>query len=164
MKRKMMAVAVGVASVFCALPASAQMMSQFYVGAGANRVDTDDKENGWKVFAGGQINPYVGFEAAYNDLGSFRGTDLTSWSLVGVGTVPLNPMWSAFAKAGVTSNRVENGVSEHNTEPLVGVGVGLRFNKNVGARVEYEDFGKTPVVAGSDKRISQWSLSLTYAF
>lgn len=166
MKRNLMALAVGTASVFCALPVGAQMLSQpqFYVGAGAGRVDSGDTDNSWKLYAGGELNRNFAVEAAYNDLGSYRTADITSWSLAAIGKLPLDNMWSVFAKAGVTSNRAKNGISERNTEPLLGVGVGLDFNRNMGVRLEYEDFGNTPVVAGRDERISNWALSLNYRF
>jgi OmpA-OmpF porin, OOP family len=164
MKRSLMALAVGATSALCAFPAAAQFQPQFYVGAGGGWVDSDDSSNAWKIYGGAQFNPYLGVEGAYNDLGDVGLGDLTSWTLSAVGTWPINPAWSVFAKLGAAWSDIENGGKHDSTEMLIGAGVDFNFNKNLGVRVEYEDFGDTPDIAGRDASVSVWSLSVKYRF
>lgn len=87
---------VGAALVVVASPALAQWMKSanetgFYVGGGVGgtklQLDTtgltgsaDEEDTGWKLFAGYQINRYIGVEGGYYDLGkaSFSGTLATA--------------------------------------------------------------------------------------
>lgn len=174
MKKSLIALALG--SAFVALPAAAQwsspLLSQAYIGAGGGQADTgdlspaDDTDTSWKVFAGVGFNQIIGAEVAYNDLGTYGGIDVTSWSLAATAQVPLDPMWYLMAKLGATNNRIENGNDDNRTDLLAGVGVGVRFNKNIGLRLEYEHFGDMPEAGpgASREKLQNVSLSLTYAF
>lgn len=165
MRKSLIALALGSVVAF---PAAAQwnspLWSQAYVGAGVGQSDVesvDDRENSWKVFAGVGFNQIVGAEIAYTDHNTFEGVDITSWSLAATAQVPLDPTWYLLAKLGATRNEIDDGVSENSTELLAGVGVGLRFNKNIGLRLEYEHLGDLP---DTDLKLQNVSLSLTYAF
>lgn len=120
----------------------------------------DNKDTTWKAFGGVRLNPMIGGEVAYHDLGGSRlsGTSsggntasldnkATGMSVAGVGYLPIMPNAEAFGKAGAliweretTQNSV--GLSEHSvdngTSPLVGGGVQYRLNSNVHVRGEWE--------------------------
>lgn len=159
MKKLLMAAAVCAALV--AWPASAQM----YLGAGVGESKTDSNENSWKLYGGVQFNPIWGLELGYTDLGRYRGSDIESWSLAGTGTLPMGERWSLLGKLGAVWNRPGfTGASNH-TDLLVGVGVGYSMTRNLGLRLEYEDFGKLSNVGhGSNSRGSNLGLGLKYAF
>ena len=142
-------------------PASAQM----YLGAGLGASKTDTNETSWKLYGGFQFNPTWGLELGYTDLGSYRGSDIESWSLAGTGTLPLGERWSLLGKLGAAWNRPNFAGASNRTDLLVGVGVGYRITRNLGLRLEYEDFGKlSNVSTGNNSRGSNLGLGLKYAF
>lgn len=158
MKKILMAATI--AAAFVALPASAQL----YVGGGIGSSKNDSREDSWKLYTGYQFNPTWGIEAAYNDLGQYRGADVESYSLAGTGTMPLNERWSLIGKLGASTNRPEFAGSSDHTDVLIGLGVGYSFTKNVGMRVEYEDFGKLSDAGGGNSRGRNLGVSLKYGF
>ncbi len=87
MKRILSAVALSAA--FAAAPVLAQQ-SQVYVGAGLGIANTDSSEFSWKILGGYQHDQHWGIEAAYTDLGSYRGSSADSLSLAFTGTLPLD--------------------------------------------------------------------------
>ena len=143
-------------------PAAAQM----YVGAGVGASKTDSEETSWKVYGGYQFTPNWGIELGYTDLGRYLGSGAEAWSIAGTGTILMGPNWSLLGKLGATSNNTHfPGSSDHRNGVLVGIGVGYSFTKNVGMRLEYEDFGKlTSNGQGNDSRGNNISLSLKYSF
>lgn len=158
---KILLIAAAIAGTFLAGPASAQM----YVGAGAGSARTDTNDTSWKAYVGYQFSPIWGIEAGYTDLGSNRGANVETWSLAGTATLPLNERWSLLAKLGAAENHVHfRDVGKH-ADLLMGVGVGYAFNKNLGMRLEYEDFGKlSSYNDGYDSRGSNLALSVKYSF
>jgi OOP family OmpA-OmpF porin len=148
-----------VAAACTALPASAQ----FYLGGGVGEAKTDTRETSWKMYGGFQFNPTWGVELGYTDLGKYRGADIESYSLAMTGTMPLNEQWSLLGKLGVAENRPDAAGNGNKTSALIGVGVGYSFNKNVGMRLEYEDFGKLSD-AGNSSSGKNLGLSLKYNF
>lgn len=156
---KKILIASMISAAFAAFPASAQL----YLGAGAGEAKTDSHETSWKLYGGYQITPTWGIELGYNDLGKYRGADIESWSLAGTGTIPLNERWSLLGKLGATDNRPDAPGTGNHTAVLLGVGVGYSLSKNVGLRLEYEDFGKLSDAGGSS-RGRNVGLSLKYGF
>ena len=157
MKKIFMVAAV--AAAFTALPASAQL----YLGGGVGEAKTDTRETSWKMYGGFQFNPTWGLELGYTDLGKYRGADIESYSLAVTGTIPLNQQWSLIGKLGAAENRPDAAANGNNTAVLIGVGVGYSFSKNVGLRLEYEDFGKLSDASNSS-RGKNLGLSLKYSF
>lgn len=159
MKKLLMAAAVAAALV------AGQASAQMYLGAGAGSSKTDNREDSWKLYGGYQFNPTWGAELGYNDLGRYRGADVESWTLAGTGTMPLNERWSLLGKLGVAMNRPQSAGLSDRTDLLMGLGVGYTLSRNVGLRLEYEDFGKLAKNGiGSDSRGNNVSLSLKYMF
>ena len=92
--------------------------------------------------------------------------------------MPLSNKFYLLGKLGVSRNEIDNvsatvgGVTitasgARKTDLLAGLGVGYNFNKNVGVRFEYENFGKfssTGGVGGSAIKGDNWGISLKYAF
>lgn len=159
MKKALMAAAL--TTFLVAGPASAQM----YLGAGVGSAKTDTRQTSWKLYGGYQFSPVWGMELGYTDLGKYRGADARSWSLAGTGTMALNENWSVLGKLGAASNRSDFPGAGNHTALLAGVGVGLKLTKEVGLRLEYEDFGKLSDVAGGNNvRGRNLGLSVKYAF
>src|SRR5258706_123313 len=104
-------------AAFTAAPAFAQV-SHVYAGAGVGIANTDSSEFSWKILAGYQHDRHWGIEAAYTDLGRYRGSNADSLSLAFTGTLPLDRRWALIAKAGVASNRTRvAGASDHADRP-----------------------------------------------
>ena len=147
----------------------------------------------WKLYGGYQFTPNWGVEAQYTDLGK-RSPTLTisgpgggsgglnvspsQWSIAGTGTMPLSNNFYLLGKLGVSRNKIDNatvtvggitvsGSGTRKTDFLAGLGVGYNFNKNIGVRFEYENFGKFSSnggVGGSSIKGDNWGISLKYAF
>lgn len=159
MKKLLMAAAVAAALV------AGQAYAQMYLGAGVGSSKLDSREDSWKLYGGYQFNPIWGVELGYNDLGQYRGADLESWTLAGTATMPLNERWSLLGKLGLASNRPQFLGSGDRTGLLAGVGVGYTLTRNVGLRLEYEDFGKLSKGGiGSSSKGNNVSLSMKYMF
>jgi len=144
----------------------------------------------WKLYGGYQFTPNWGVEAQYSELGdrtytlaagAVRGSatiQAYQWSLAGTGTLPLNNQFYLLAKLGATRNHVGGGNftvgavnvavgGSDRTELLAGIGAGYNINKNVGVRVEYENFGKLSNNGGINNnsiKADNWSVSLKYSF
>jgi len=55
--------------------------------------------------------------------------------------------------------------STNRTDLLLGIGVGFKMNRNLGLRLEYEDFGRlTDSPSGDSARGRNLGLSLKYAY
>ena len=159
MKKLLMAAAFSAALM--AGPASAQM----YLGAGVGEARTDTTKTSLKLYGGYQYNPTWGVELGYTDLGRYQGSNVESWSVAGTGTVPLGQRWSLLGKLGAATNRPRFANASNHTDLLVGVGVGYSMTKNVGLRVEYENFGKLSNVSNvNNSRGSNLGLSVKYSF
>ena len=154
----------------------------------------DATKTSWKLVGGYQFTPNWGLEAQYSNLGTrsptatfgapinasgtFSGTAATQWSLAGTGTYPLDSNLYAMGKLGATRNKIDGtsltilGVtvsegSDSKTYVLAGAGVGYNFNKNIGVRLEYENFGKFSSnrgVNGGGIKADGWSFVLKYAY
>lgn len=153
-----------VSAVVIACAASAPAFSQttpgFYAGAAVGQSDArdfDDEDTAWKVFGGYQFNQALGAELGYVDLGNFAGTvsgvaansDAKAVELVGVGTLPIAPRFSAYGKAGAfywDADTTAPGLnpSGDGTDFTFGAGLKYDFTNNMGARLEwqrYQDVG-----------------------
>lgn len=154
-----------VAMVLCSGAMVGSASAQMYAGAGIGAAKTDTKETSYKLFGGFQFNPTWGLEAAYTDLGKYRGANFEAASLAGTATFPLNETWSLMGKLGASSNRSHFAGSNRHTDVLVGAGVGMNLNKNLGLRLEYEDFGKlSNTNLGINSRGRNLGLGLKYGF
>ena len=160
MKQHILAAAILAACL--AAPAAAQM----YVGAGIGGSKTDSTETSYKLYGGYQFTPNWGIELGYNDLGRYLGSNIEAVTLAGTGTILMGPNWSLLGKLGATMNKAHfPGAGDHRNGLLVGVGVGYSFTKNVGVRLEYEDFGKlTSNGTGNNSRGNNVGLSIKYSF
>lgn len=140
------------------------------VGSAIYNLDTlyrvsgvDDKDTGFKGYLGISVTKTIDVEFSYMDLGkisasgtvggipSRAGADLKLFSLAGVLNLPVSDQFTLFGKLGpyiseVHSNaNVQNvGYQAHDNEYNYTVGVGAKyaFNKNLGARLEWEYFNK----------------------
>jgi OOP family OmpA-OmpF porin len=190
--RKVFAAAVlGLGALMAVSQASAQ---GFYIGGSVGESDADEgnaipdlitsgpvdgKDSGMKFFGGYQFNQNLAVELAYVDLGkatysgTFGGSPVTGGSVKTsglnasvVGTLPLNPSFSLFAKAGMFSweakaRDVTGGTpfsgKEDGGDLSFGFGGAYNLTKNFSLRAEWEQF------EAIDK-ISLLSVGVAYKF
>lgn len=157
--------------------------------------ESKDRHNtAWKLFAGYNINQYVGVEAGYADFGTAkynytgvngldgsgeRKAEQSSWFAAAKGTLPINEQFNVFGKLGVARNRVKasyafdigapfnisDSGSSSKTSLLYGVGAQYNFSEQVGIRVEYENFGKFGNEADTGRtKVDMWSAGVTFNF
>jgi opacity protein-like surface antigen len=149
-------------------------VSGFYAGGGVGQFnagiddvdDLDDTVEGWddddtayKLFAGYRLNPYVGFELAYINLGEPSGAVVPGFNVDAsidgfapyvVGTIPIGPWFEVYGRAGyyfydatfgadtTLGGRVE--VDEESEDFVYGAGIGANIGEKLNLRFEYEKF------------------------
>lgn len=127
----------------------------------------DKTDTAYKIQLGYQFNQNVAVEGGYIDLGKGKysatftgGTGTANAKASGVnvavlGILPINEAFSAFAKLGVIDAKVKTDVSatgpggsasasasSTKLKTTWGIGASYQFSKQVGVRVEYEQFKK----------------------
>ena len=159
-------------------------------------LDIKKRDFAFKVFGGYDFNPYFALEGGYADLGKLqvdlfnRAQDMnlhgelkkSAWFLAAKGSYPIHEQWKLFAKLGVSSKHAKisthasdaNGsastdVRDRRSDVLWGLGAEFMPVKNIGVRLEYENFGKFGVPSddqdGSARvKADLWSLGLNYRF
>lgn len=137
--------------------------------AGATGISSsfDSYDTAYKVHLGYQFTPYFALEGGYVDLGkadysaSFAGGNghgdvkATGPTIAALGIVPINDWLSLFGKVGVIDAKVEASVSatgpggsastsssSTRTRANWGVGGTYHVTRQLGIRVEYEQFNK----------------------
>lgn len=122
---------------------------------------TDDKDTGWKAFAGYRIMKYLAVEGAYTNLGEATANTIVtspvaatvntkieaeSWTLSAVGILPLNDQFSLFARLGLNawnSDISSTGTasdSADGTDVVYGLGASYNITKNLNLRGEWERY------------------------
>ena len=153
-----------VAAAFSALLAG-PVAAQAYVGVGVGESNTDSSNASWKVYGGYQFDPVWGVELAYNNLDRNGGADIENLTLAGTGTLALDPNWSLLGKVGVAVNHVNDSGFGSHSDLMLGAGIAYSISKNLGLRLEYEDFGKLGANNNSgNSNAHNLALSLKYGF
>jgi len=190
--RNLFAAAVlGLGALMAVSQASAQ---GFYIGGSVGESDADEgnaipdlitsgpvdgKDSGMKFFGGYQFNQNLAVELAYVDLGkatysgTFGGSPVTGGSVKTsglnasvVGTLPLNPSFSLFAKAGLftweakardTTGGLPFSGKEDGGDLSYGFGGAYNLTKNFSLRAEWEQFEAVD-------KISLLSVGVAYKF
>jgi len=159
-------------------------------GATVTSFSTDERELGFKLFAGKQLNRYVALEAGYFDLGKFgfaattsgngalRGeTELRGVNVDLVGQLPLTQRFSLLGRAGVeyakasthfSGNRL-NAVTNPNPPSggrrgaKLGLGLEYKLSEALALRGEVERYRVNDAV-GNRGDVDLASVSLVYKF
>ncbi|MDP2879717.1 MAG: outer membrane beta-barrel protein [Sulfuricella sp.] len=139
----------------------------------------------YKLFAGYNFNPSFAIEGGYADLGKpsskfISATETvpqtqkeSAWFVAGKGTLPINEQFNLFGKLGLTQNKVSaswsdstgsGSGSDSRNGVLYGIGAEYNVTKQVGIRLEYEDFGQFGSTATGRTNTSAWSAGMTYKF
>jgi OOP family OmpA-OmpF porin len=130
---------------------------------GGTTSSCSDKDNGWKIFGGYQVNRNFAVEASYIDWGAINGSgrvgaipvnvtgEAQSFGVAAVGILPLNERFSVFGKAGIlmtdtkvsaraTSGALSSSSSEDDSSSELHIGVGALFNvsESFAIRAEWE--------------------------
>ncbi len=160
-------------------------------GLGGILLSNDDRSTGYKLFGGYQINPYLGVEAGFMDLGRFgylagtvpAGTLSGDMRVKGfnidlVGTLPLVGGFSALARVGATSMRASDSFSttgavalpyasaqpsQRSTGAKAGIGLSYAVTPALAVRLEAERYRLKDAV-GNRGNVDLFSVGLVYRF
>ncbi|MEX0738675.1 MAG: outer membrane beta-barrel protein [Pseudohongiella sp.] len=157
-----------------------------YVGGAYGLVSVDDSEfdddnTAPQLFAGWQINPYIGIEGGYTDFGRSGGdlasSDIDGYSVAATGRLPLTDSFSLFAKAGRfwwgSDVRVGSfSDSFSGNELTYGAGMQFGITESLDLRVAYDrldvDLERDeigPIASGDfDSRVDVLSAGLKFTF
>ncbi|WP_331345151.1 OmpA family protein [Cellvibrio sp. UBA7661] len=159
------------------------------LGGGLTTITDDDRDNGYKLFAGYLINDIFLLEAGYFDLGQFGSratktnistlqsrTKTKGFSLDVLGSLPLTEKFSAFARVGVHYSEVKNrfqgisnlvAINHHHRERDVnfkwGGGLQYDFTAKFGMRIEAERYAINDTM-NNNGSINFYSLGIVYRF
>ena len=154
-------------------------------GATISSFTVDERDVGYKLFVGKQLNQYFAVEAGYFDLGKFSFNSTGSSSLSGevnfrgvnvdlVGQVPLSQRFSVFGRVGANyaeakthfrGNRLfavtNPNPSERKLNAKAGLGLEYKFSEALALRGEAERYRVNDAV-GNRGDVDLFSLSLVY--
>jgi OOP family OmpA-OmpF porin len=156
-------------------------------GAAVSSFDTDERDLGFKLFVGKQINQYFSVEAGYFDLGKFSVAATTSGAgsfrgeagfrganLDLVGQLPLTQRLSLLGRAGMqyahtktsfSGNRLaavtNPNASENKLGPKLGLGLEYKLSEALALRGEVERYRMNDAV-GNRGDVDHLSLGLVY--
>ncbi len=140
----------------------------------------------WGVEGG--YTDFGNFNYNYTGAGALAGSvgradyQARSWWLAGKGTFPINDKFEVFGKLGLAANRAEvNGSANSaglnavlgtpfdrdrtHAGLLAGLGAEYRLNRQMGIRLEYDDYGKFGSGGSrNEARLNLWQAGLTYRF
>lgn len=155
---------------------------------------TDTKDSTWNIAVGYRFHRNFAAELGYIDLGKYSARytgsgvlaggsvnanyEVSGWKLTGVGMLPVGNNFSFLGKLGFARLKAENratvtfpGISESETgkktktRVMWGIGGQYEFNKNIGLRLEYEDYGKVGNEDDTGRaKVSTVNLNLVYSF
>ncbi|MBX3495593.1 MAG: porin family protein [Parvibaculum sp.] len=137
------------------------------IGGTPVNTSIDDEDLTWKLFAGANLNEYIGFELHYADLGSHRTrgvpnskVSIDSWGGSAILSMPLGNEFSVFAKGGIhrASVNLKAGGTERNTDWLGGLGGKYSLTDNVALRGEWTHYATKRV------DVDDFSLSVVFGF
>jgi OOP family OmpA-OmpF porin len=168
-----------------------QRMSESVLGAGVHTttIDRNERDTGYKLFGGYQMNRNWAFEAGYFDLGSptFTFNTLPVGTLSGktrmqginldlVGTLPITDRLSALGRVGAQYARTRDtfgttglatvinaNPSKRETNAKIGVGLQYEFSPSFLVRTEAERYRMNDGV-GHKANVDLFSLSLVMPF
>jgi opacity protein-like surface antigen len=126
--------------------------SGFYVGAGYGLIslegdDFDEDDNAPHIFAGYQILPFLGIEAAYHNFGEYGNglysAEIESYSLALTGRLPLSRSLALFARVGPMWSETELRAGaftadQDSEEILLGAGMEFEVADNIDLRLAYD--------------------------
>lgn len=152
-------------------------------------ISNDNRDTGYKIFSGYQLNEFLSVEGGYFDLGRFgyTATTLPPGTLSGniklrgvnldvIGMLPISEKFSAFGRVGVNYaeardsftgsgavNVLDPNQRKRDTNLKFGLGVQYDFTQSLGMRVEAERYRINDAV-GNKGDIDLISLGLIYRF
>ncbi len=166
--------------------------ADFSFGIAAISESKDRSVFGWKAFGGYNFNQNWAVESGYSDLGApkykYAGTGaLTGWLgqakadqtalyVAGKGTHPVNNEFNLFIKLGLTANHLKTSLdsnipgvngswSKTRTEVLYGLGAEYVPVRNVGVRLEWENYGRFGSTDSTGRTTADlWTLGVNYKF
>jgi OmpA-OmpF porin, OOP family len=158
-------------------------------GFSSATIADDDRDTGYKLFGGYQLNRHFAVEAGYFDLGkfAFKATTIPLGTFGGdikvrgvnldlVGILPLSEKFSAFGRIGVNRAKADDtfsgtglvrvlksSASQRATNAKAGLGLQYALNDSLGVRAEVERYRINDGV-GNRGDIDLISLGLVYRF
>lgn len=128
---------------------------------------TDDKDTGWKAFAGYRIMKYLAVEGAYANLGEVSANIISTapvagtanvqveseaWTISALGILPLNDKFSLFGRLGLNVWNIDASASgtgsggatysdsDDGTGVVYGLGAAFHLTPNLNLRAEWERY------------------------
>lgn len=155
-------------------PPSMSSLSPYYVGGSIGNMSADgfcnncdDSDMGWKIYGGYDYSDIVAIEVGYNALGkvksSTESSEVSGFSVAGVGKFKVNDQIGVFGKAGVFKWDAENSGGDRGaTDLMLGAGASYQYNDNFKIRAELERFMDVETSPTARSDIDYLSAGFTY--
>lgn len=138
----------------------------------------DNKDTGYRVFAGWQFHPNFAVEGGYLNLGEatanaggvVASAKMRGWEVLGVAMFPVWQQLSLYGKAGVVRSRVNVNsnigvsASDNSWDFTFGFGGEWAFSRNVAARLEWQRYDNVGGNNTGRDDIDYFNASLLYRF
>lgn len=150
----------------------------------------DETDTAWKLFGGYNFNQYLAVEVGYANLGApkynYNGAGMSGQMKVeqssafaaAKATLPVGSQFNVFGKLGATNNHsksvwtstiADGSDSDNHVRALFGVGAEFLPLKNVGIRVEYENYGRFGREVDNNRTggrtdVTMWSVGAVFKF
>jgi OOP family OmpA-OmpF porin len=118
-------------------------MSGAYVGLDVGRAEIEDeKDTGFRIFAGYQFHRNIAAEVAYGMLIDKGGVEVTSMEVAAVGMFPIANQFSIIGRLGFA--RLEADPGSNDNDFTFGIGAQYDATRNLGVRLQWQRYNTDP--------------------
>ena len=160
MTKKWLVAVLGSAALILSAGAIAQQtVPGFYAGLDVGQADIGDEDDtAFKLYGGYQFHRNIAAEIGYSRLLDKGGVEATAIEVVAVGIFPVANQLSILGKLGFANIDVEvGGFSDDSTELTYGLGVQYDFNRNLGARAQWQRYD-------TESEVDLFTIGIVYKF
>ncbi len=160
MTKKWLVAMLGSAALTLSAGAIAQQtVPGFYAGLDVGQADIEDEDDtAFKLYGGYQFHRNIAAEIGYSRLLDKGGVKVTAIEVVAVGIFPVANQISILGKLGFANVDFKGpGGSTDSTDLTYGVGVQYDFNRNLGARAQWQRYD-------SEAEVDLFSIGIVYKF
>jgi OOP family OmpA-OmpF porin len=118
-------------------------MAGAYVGLDVGRAEiADEKDTGFRIFAGYQFHRSIAAEVAYGMLLDKGGVEVTSMEVAAVGMFPIANQFSIIGRLGFA--RLEADPGSNDNDFTFGIGAQYDATRNLGVRLQWQRYNTDP--------------------
>ncbi len=123
----------------------------------------EDSDTAWKIFGGYKFTDKLSAEGAFVNLGDMHkngeNSDISAFTLHGVGTLPISEQFDVFAKVGAMRWTSDNTTGDENGFGITyGLGAKMHINESTKLRAEWEKFPSIETSSSQETDVNMLSV------